>query len=71
MNRPDDRLLVQRSIEFALWMAMQPQGGASVERVMCSFECSRATAYRWIRAYKDAVQITAARRFTTVESRLD
>lgn len=71
MNRSDDVTRIQQAMEFCLWAAMQPEGGGSPVRVMHVFGCSRATAYRWLRAYRDALALAAARRFTTVESRTE
>lgn len=59
MNRPDDVTLVQRSMEFCVWYAAR-RGMVSVGEVMKVFRCSRATAFRWMRAYKDA-RATVAR----------
>lgn len=60
MNRPDDVTLVQRAMEFCLWRTMRCDNQASISDVMKAFGCSRATAFRWARAYRDATLVSIA-----------
>lgn len=61
MNRPDDVTLVQRAMEFCLWRATRCDKQVGINEVMKAFGCSRATAFRWVRAYRDATLLSIAR----------
>lgn len=61
MNRPDDVTLVQRGMEFCLWRAMRSDDDVTPGEVMQVFGCSRATAFRRVRAYRDALMVTVVR----------
>lgn len=61
MNRPDDVTLVQRAMEFCLWRTLVGDKQVGISEVMKAFGCSRATAFRWVRAYRDATLVNIDR----------
>lgn len=52
------------SLDFAMYFnkwAAARGGDPSIDDITCRFEVSRATAFRWRRAYRDALERNRAR----------
>lgn len=67
--RPDDRVAVERAVQFGLWCLLEQGGAPTIEATKRYLRCSRATAYRWVRAYRNAA--TAATVKTIAEAMSD